>query len=227
MTGLFNDMTLLVIDKLEGGYFHPAMLDDGRLDAKYKGVYGKSGETMFGIDRVAGGNLNNSVSAKKFWKIIDNAGAKSKWKWNYRGGSLESELKELTVEIMYPHYLRLTKQFLSEKSQKIVETDRRLLFHFIYASWNGSGYFQKFAKDINNAVLQTKNKNELANIAIRSRVTSGVKLISLGGQRIGIIFNSILKPAPNYKKYALIFLGVSLASFGAYKTYKFVKNKRK
>jgi hypothetical protein len=47
----FDKITSLVIDKLEGGYYHPNMLIDGRVkDIRYSG----SGETMFGIDRLKG-----------------------------------------------------------------------------------------------------------------------------------------------------------------------------
>jgi hypothetical protein len=41
----------IIIEKLEGGYYHPDMLTDGRIK---DGRYGGSGETMFGIDRKTG-----------------------------------------------------------------------------------------------------------------------------------------------------------------------------
>ena len=73
----FKQITNMVIDSLEGGYYHPDMLKDGRVkDARY----GASGETMFGIDRLAG-NSDKTPQGKAFWKIMDDAGARKNWKW--------------------------------------------------------------------------------------------------------------------------------------------------
>ena len=50
----------MIIDKLEGGYYHPDMLEDGRIkDSRYSA----SGETMMGIDRKAGGKIHFAFAA--------------------------------------------------------------------------------------------------------------------------------------------------------------------
>ena len=216
----FKTVTKLVIDKLEGGYFHPNMRT---ANPKKFGAYHRSGETMFGLDRHAGHglyystsrksddvlrNLKNiesgvytykSLEAKEFWTTIDTANAKNNWQWLYRGGGLENKLKDLTAEIMLPSYERNAKNYLDAKTREIVEKDNRLLFHFIYASWNGSGWFQKFATDMNKAVSSgITEADKLSQVALDSRLKEGLRkgsspnsLIAQGGNKIAKIFDSL------------------------------------
>jgi hypothetical protein len=163
----FKKMTELVIDKLEGGYYNP--------DWHYKSAMGRSGETMFGIDRKHGGSLNTSSAGIEFWNTIDKNKNKRIWKHYFRGGNLEQKLKDLVVKIMEPHFDNLFQKYLTPKSQKIVKKSNGLLFHFIYASWNGPGYFQKFAEAFNNEVDKgTTSIPELKKVAIQSRRNSSV-----------------------------------------------------
>ena len=216
----FKTVTKLVIDKLEGGYFHPNMRT---ANPKKFGSYHRSGETMFGLDRHAGHGLYYSTSrksddvlrnlkhiesgvytyksleAKEFWTTIDTANAKNNWQWLYRGGSLENKLKDLTAEIMLPSYERNAKNYLDAKTREIVEKDNRLLFHFIYASWNGSGWFQKFATDMNKAVSSgITEADKLSQVALDSRLKEGLRkgsspnsLIAQGGNKIAKIFDEM------------------------------------
>ena len=216
----FKTVTKLVIDKLEGGYFHPNMRT---ANPKKFGAYHRSGETMFGLDRHAGpglyystprksddvlSNLKNiesgvytykSLEAKEFWTTIDTANAKNNWQWLYRGGGLENKLKDLTAEIMLPSYEANAKNYLDVTAREIVEKDNRLLFHFIYASWNGSGWFKKFATDMNKAVSSgITDADKLSQVALDSRLKEGLKkgslpnsLIAQGGNKIAKIFDSL------------------------------------
>jgi hypothetical protein len=169
----FQKITGVVIDKLEGGYFHPYMYKNN--PSKFSG-YGSSGETMFGLDRHAGHDIyystkrktdgvqdnlkyieNGSYSyrtpeAKEFWTAIDNAGAKKNWSWNYKGGNDYNKLKTLASDIIFERFLKYSKLYLTPEALQIVENDPRLTFHFSYAVWNGPGWFKKFAKVINRAV---------------------------------------------------------------------------
>jgi hypothetical protein len=199
----FTRIVNLVIDKMEGGYYHPQMLKDGRIkDSRYAG----SGETMFGIDRLNGGTINTSTPGKAFWSIIDKAGAAKSWAWNYFGGQYRQQLKALAGGMMFPLFSRLFSSYLNPEAQSIVASDNRLLFHFVYATWNGSGWFQKFAKDINTAVFLGKtNPNVLVQVALDSRMKEGLKpgskpssLISQGGKKIAGFINS--DPLLNEKK---------------------------
>lgn len=183
----FEDIVAEVIDELEGGYYHPDMLRDGRIrDSRY----GNSGETMMGIDRKAGGKINNTPEGIKFWQLIDNANARRNWKWNYRGGNLENELRRLAGLMIKRYYDDYSNRWLSDKTKKIVNSNRKLLFNFIYAVWNGPGWFKKFAKIINDAVDSgIKNGDILAELFIKSRIQSGNSLIAQGGRKIAKILN--------------------------------------
>ena len=197
-----------IIDNLEGGYYHPDMLNDGRIkDARY----GNSGETMFGIDRLRGGTINETPAGRQFWSIIDNSGARYNWKWNYKGGNLAPQLKELVAEMMYPQYVKLSERYLSEKSKKIIESDERLFFNYVYATWNGSGWFQKFATKFNEAVASgTKNKNQLADLAVAMRKESTSSLVRQGGAKIETLMGGVPKA---YRPW--LFIGGSMIILGA------------
>jgi hypothetical protein len=214
---VFDYVTGVVIDKLEGGYYHPDMRTAN--PSKFS-RYGSSGETMFGLDRHAGHDLYyktprkssdvqtnmkyiyngsyqyKSDAAKEFWTIIDKANARKNWKWLYRGGDKYARLKKLTGGIMFPHYTYLANKYLSEKSRAIVEKDPKLLFHFVYACWNGSGWFQKFASKINKAVESgVTNNKKLLEVAMNSRTQSGNSLIIDGGNKIKAFINDFKLPA--------------------------------
>lgn len=173
----FKQITRNVINNLEGGYYNPKWHSS-------KGM-GRSGETMFGIDRRHGGDYNTSPAGIKFWSIIDKNKNPQTWKYNYRGGSLEGELTDLVVDIIQPFYNEFKDRFLSPVAKKIVESDPKLTYHFAYAVWNGPGWFKKFAKVINRAVENGEtNPDILSKKAIRSRVDSGNDLIAKSGRKI-------------------------------------------
>lgn len=216
----FRTVTKLVIDKLEGGYFHPNMRSK---NPKKFGAYHRSGETMFGLDRHAGhgifystprksddvlGNLKyiesgayqyKTPEAKEFWTTLDKADSKNKWDWLYRGGSLENKLKDLTADIMFTVYEKNANNYLKPETKAIVDKDNRLLFHFIYGSWNGSGWFKKFANDMNKAVASgITDTDKLSQIALDSRLKEGLQegsspnsLIAQGGRKIATLFGSL------------------------------------
>lgn len=183
----FESMVALVIDKLEGGYYHPDMLRDGRIkDSRY----GSSGETMMGIDRKNGGSLNRSEAGKKFWQLIDNENARENWKWGYRGGNLESPLRNLAGQMIKPKFFKNANRYLSDKARKIVLSNKKLLFNFIYATWNGSGWFQRFSKQVNKAVENgITDPEKLYKVAINARLKSSNSLIRQGGNKIASFLN--------------------------------------
>jgi len=214
----FTDITNKIIDNLEGGYYHPLMLADGRVNDKR---YASSGETMFGIDRLTGGNINYTTAGINFWNIIDSLNARYTWKWNYKGGNLEKELKNLTAQMIQPVYNTLSNFYLSPKAKKIVESDARLLFHFIYACWNGAGWFKKFADIINLAVQNgITNNDKLWNVAINSRLQSSNSLINQGGEKIDKLF---ARKTKTWIPYVLIII-VLFIVFSVL-TYFLLKNK--
>ena len=194
----FRQVTAMVIKNLEGGYYHPNMLKDGRVkDTRYS----SSGETMYGIDRKQGGTINTSPAGLKFWKLIDDANARNTWRWNYLGGDLAPSLINLVGDMMKPQFEALLTRYGSPKLIQAIEADDRLLFNFIYAAWNGSGWFAKWAKDL-NAYLDkgTRTKDEILNFALNLRTTEGYSkgskpnsLIKQGGDKIKGFINSLFK----------------------------------
>lgn len=192
----FEQATIQVILNLEGGYYHPDMLKDGRVkDARY----GTSGETMYGLDRKAGGpNISACAPCVVFWSLLDKANARTNWKWNYIPPEpLKTQLLKLTVEIMRPLYERNLNNYLPEKEiQKIINSDGRLMFHFIYASWNGPGWFRGWAREVREAYSKGVTKaDDLVILCVKRRINntgivgnkSNNSLIAQGGRKIANI----------------------------------------
>lgn len=175
---VWKSFTDKIIEKFEGGYWNRDRTKPNSekcLNHPYDPIYDNSGETMFGIDRRAGG-WDNNQAGREFFGLIDDekesAGSMDefckKWYYNYRGGDLHEELKLRASALMKTSYDNNVK-YLNADAKKEVESNKRLLFHFAYACWNGSGHFQDFAEDINRAVSEGKTGDELVDVAIESR----------------------------------------------------------
>jgi hypothetical protein len=147
----FYVVTTRVIRELEGGYYHPQMLRDGRVkDSRYN----TSGETMYGIDRKAGApGTTNPPPAKQFWAAIDAAGAASKWKWCYiPPNPLRDKLVYLAAGIMEPQFKSNLSNYIGDRNLiNLINSHDGLLYNFVYASWNGPGWFKGFARIIKAA----------------------------------------------------------------------------
>ena len=183
-----QDMVELVIDKLEGGYYNPNK-------HKSKGM-GDSGETMMGIDRKHGGTINTSPEGVEFWSVIDKSGASKPdsmggWKWNYKGGNLESKLKKMVGKIIEKRYNEYSNRYLSPETKKIVDDNPALLFNFLYAVWNGPGWFRRFSEKVNDEVKKGEtDPKKLYMIALQSRLKSGNSLIAKSGEKIDDIMGT-------------------------------------
>lgn len=175
---VWSSFTDKIIDKFEGGYWN----NDTTKQRSQKctnhpddPMYDNSGETMFGIDRRAG-NWDSDPKGREFFELIDNEKENYEnmeefcqtWRWNYKGGPLQSELKSRAGDLMLSVYENNKDVFTPEALEE-VESNKRLLFHFAYACWNGSGVFQSFAEDINDAVESGLSGDELVDVAIESR----------------------------------------------------------
>ena len=167
-----------VIDNFEGGYWNKDITksnDEKCMNHPYDPIYDKSGETMFGIDRRAG-HWDENEAGREFFGLIDDekedAGSMEEfcktWKYNYKGGDLGEELKLRASALMKTVFDKNIK-YLTPEAKNEVMGNKRLLFHFAYACWNGSGYFQDFAEDINDAVNDGLSGDELVYVAIQSR----------------------------------------------------------
>lgn len=192
----YASIVATVIDKLEGGYYHPEMLKDGRIkDSRY----GSSGETMMGIDRKAGGSINDTPAGKQFWGLIDQQNASTTWEWGYRGGALESQLRDLAGQIIYPTYISNTKNYMTDRARAAVAADGRLLFNFTYACWNGGGWFKKWAADLEKVLASgVTDKTQIVTLTVGYRVKEGLKtgsspnsLIAQGGRKIAQFLDGV------------------------------------
>jgi hypothetical protein len=192
----FNEIAIIVIAELEGGYYHPNMLVDGRVkDPRYGG----SGETLFGLDRLKGGkDVILCEPCKKFWSELDRVDAANRWKWLYiPPDPLRSKLFTYTSEIMEPIFNKSFNSFVKNKDlQNLIKSDGRLYFNFVYAQWNGPGWFKGFAKEIEKAYDSgIKDAEKLAALFVRLRKNNiGIignsknnSLIAQGGDKISKI----------------------------------------
>ena len=169
----WENVTKKVIDEFEGGYWNP------KCGHQTKGM-GKSTETMFGLDRY-NGSIESTPEGKEFFRIIDNEKTDlgiqqfcKTWKWNYKGGNLEDTLKTLAAKIMKHQYDNNSKNYFSPELRKRVEANDSLLMHFSYASWNGPGYFKKFAKSLDDGIKSGKSDEELIKQAISDRKSTNL-----------------------------------------------------
>jgi len=184
----FKTITKKVIANFEGGYWNPfCPHPTSRM--------GRSTETMFGLDRYRG-NIESSDKGKEFFKIIDDekiaAGATSsgqgenmkwtnmgnfckKWKWLYRGGDKKEKLENLATEIMEKYFNKNMSNYIKDpKTKEKIMGNKSLLTHMSYATWNGPGFFQKFAKKLEAAVKDGKSDKELIDVAVQSRLDTGL-----------------------------------------------------
>lgn len=180
------DTTQLVIDGVEGGYYHPRM--KANFNARSQKALGDSGETMFGLDRKHGAALAKYPEWKQFWEIVDQNSAT--WKYQSRGGAVEGQLKVLAAKIMYKWFQYLAGKYILISSMDEIANDRRLLFHFSYASWNGEKWFRLFASALNKAIQRFEgDKEAVYNEAIRARTKSANMVIAQQGSNMIRLFN--------------------------------------
>jgi hypothetical protein len=205
-TADFESIGQFVIDNLEGGYYHPDMLKTGVIKDQR---YASSGETMFGLDRLAGKGMAESSAGKVFWAEIDansgwnppSLGEKPKWKWNHMAKELGSGIRIKALDVIKPYFQQYMKSnFPTEELQNAIKNSKRLMIHFIYAVWNGPWWFQEFANDIKNYVAKNPNYTEedLAQVVLDSRnnyrpnlSAASNSLMQQGGKTFQKIFSSI------------------------------------
>ena len=177
----FKTVSDTIIDKFEGGYYNP--------QTHFSPEMGRSGETMMGMDRKAGGDTTNTGRMTEFWKLIDTSN-KERWPRYYMGGPLEKRLREIVSEVMRGVFARNCQQFLTEEARNIVLSNKGLFFNFAYATWNGPGFFRDWAKVINEQVKNGQtDPTELLKIAVNLRKQHPNSVIQKTGKKMGQMFN--------------------------------------
>lgn len=202
-----------IINRIEGGYYHPDM------KAKLRGGENmlSSGETMFGIDRTNGGNINTSAEGVAFWNLIDanysdKHGNTAYYKDMADGKKIPANVgKQLRqyVEQIIMNLFNTNARFLSDGAKKIVLSSPELLLQFLYACWNGSGNFQKFANIVNAAYQNgERNAKKLYDLVQEARRSRG-GLWKKGADKLDVIVANLRK-SKGWLWLALAVLGIYL-----------------
>lgn len=148
----FVEVLQIVVDNLEGAYCK------GGVSCGDKPNDIRSGETLWGLDKKNFGTGGIDVSEfNKFWTAVKK---ENKKKWDnccYPKPKDKPELFKIYVTLIEDRY----NDLLSSKANKnlknyseivkLVNSDGRLLLNLIYASFNGSGFFNGFFRMLNNA----------------------------------------------------------------------------
>ncbi len=180
-----------IVDRIEGGYYHPKMQD--RNPKKFSAM-GDSGETMFGIDRKHGASLEReSPAAKEFWNLIDQQNASENWPYLYTADdnpTLKQKLIELSASFIGEWFRDLSDRYLSPKAREIVMSDPKLKMNFFYAAYNGSGFFQKWGKKFSDEVERgNSNIENLREFVLKLREEYPNFLIQRSGRKMRNIFD--------------------------------------
>jgi peptidoglycan hydrolase-like protein with peptidoglycan-binding domain len=164
-----RDMVYVIINNIEGGYYHPKMKEKN--PEKFR-LFSSSTETMFGMDRYAG-DWEKTSGGKQFFSILDSEGASDKWSYNYKledNPTLAKKLKDLSADMINERFEDFKNRYFSKEALPIVESDAGLTFNFLYATYNGPLWFQKFANEINEEVSNgNTDPKSLLKVAIDTR----------------------------------------------------------
>lgn len=163
-----EELVYLIIDNIEGGYYHPLMKDNLRNGDRL----GDSGETMFGIDRKNGAPLfvTGTPAAIQFWQIVDDNFGEHHADVAYYNDKADgrkktpatvgARLRLLTAAMIIDAYEK-NADYLSPGAREIVFNNPRLTLQFLYATYNGSGNFKLFA-DVMNAAYANGERSAQA-----------------------------------------------------------------
>lgn len=219
----------LIIDNIEGGYYHPEM------KSKLKGgeKMGISGETMFGIDRTNGAPqfTTKTPEAVAFWQVVD-----ANYGTHHNDISYYADKADGTKKVAAPVGAKLRQyvkamildayndynKYLSDGAKRIVENDPRLFMQFLYAVWNGPGNFQKFA-DVINAAYSNGERSAQAfwNLVQAARRAKG-GLFADGAEKLERLKNQL----SNGSSAIWWLLGGAMLAVGIYKLSNSKKRKR-
>lgn len=159
--------------------------------------YHKSGETMFGLDRVAGQledpkrHPKSYKDAIAFFKLIDDAKAFDLWEWNYIPPEpLRGQLLFYATKIMKVAFDRNMNNFVpNAQLRALVPTNGKLMYNFAYATWNGPGWFKAFGQRLTAVYEQgMTNPSDLGEYFTNLRVNNeGLIGNKIGGDAYSLI----------------------------------------
>lgn len=158
--------------------------------------FNNSGETIYGIDRSNNdGGREDSGDFNSLWSLVDSYKNKNlpgtnvsfmncRWEFDPPDSPDVRQMKKYSGNFMYHRYQKYSKMFLKSDEIAFLEKDARLRFHFIYACYNGVGFFKKFAGKFQQHISQTKDYNSLVTMCLNDRIHYGNSLIAQGGVNI-------------------------------------------
>jgi hypothetical protein len=173
-----QDIINLIQNNVEGGYYHPVhWYINGKGTRKGFGLYGASGETMYGEDRCAG-QTETFADGKTFWALMDtvtglgqyavqNRTYKTKdypesllqqqsrlkylaWSKDPSDSNVTAKLKLLSAKIaIYRTNQNLDTYFKSSPDLKSkIKSDARFYFAWVRARYNGPGFFNNYSNNL-------------------------------------------------------------------------------
>lgn len=173
----------IVIDNLEGGYYHPDM------KSKLKGgeAMMDSGETMFGLDRKAGApGVTVGASQEAFWRTIDTYYGKHHADTAYYadmaagkkadipatvGQTLKTYAADIILQLFNDY---ATRYKLDAAAAQKIFSNPALTLQFFYAVYNGPVAFGKFVEVMNAAYRKgTQDARALYQLLQAKRRTMG------------------------------------------------------
>lgn len=226
------DYLILIIDNLEGGYYHPEMKSKLRNGERL----GDSGETMYGLDRKAGAGLFVAGPGKEFWQVVDRYygthhadagyyGDKAEGKKSDIPATVGKQLKMLAAQTMLPKYQEYCDRYFSPEVKRIVNNYPPLTLQFMYAVWNGEGNFKNFANAVTSAYnAGTRDPRQLYEVVQAKRRSKGdtYGIFAAGADIIDrIVASGVLQPTRSGSGKALLWiLALVAAGFFIYKKSK-------
>ena len=167
-----EELTSMMFEFVEGGYYHPVHAYT-KFSAGDRATYGSSGETMWGLDRYAG-QTEKSDAGKAIWAELDKLTGYGSYaatsrstptkKWDMKKyplkaggwthcyvppGKSAKKIYAAAVDYAIGNYRTSLKANFKGKSEIIdlINSDNRMTFAWLRATWNGPGHFQKYANN--------------------------------------------------------------------------------
>lgn len=173
----------IVIDNLEGGYYHPDM----KPNLKNGEVMMDSGETMYGLDRKAGApGVTVGASQEAFWRTVDTYYGRYHADTAYYAdmaagkkadipATVGQTLKAYAADIILQLFNSYAQKYkLDAAAAQKIFSDPALTLQFFYAVYNGPVAFGKFVEVMNAAYSKgTQDARALYQLLQAKRRTMG------------------------------------------------------
>lgn len=217
-----RDYTDIIIENLEGGYYHPNMKNKLKNGEKM----GSSGETMFGLDRT------NGVPAKreiwdKFWEVVDqyysdkhsnikfyNDKADGK---NGISSEVGEQLRDLASREMWRRFEMFYKSpyspgsvYLTNEELNYILTHPSICLNMLYAVWGGVDRFKTLAKVLHEALQTTQNEDEVWKALQLKRVEIGTTQAATNLEKAKTYMKENYQSGFNFGALALVICGVGI-----------------